>query len=216
MDIKLYYTPRTRATRVRWLLEELDQPYQLINIDLFGGEGSAAEYKKIHPLGCVPAIDIDGNIMIESTAICEWLADQFPENDLAPDINSAARMKYTQWLYFISATLEPQAWNYILHTRLLPEAQRIPSVVSWSEQKFKQALSVINDELKDKQFIMGDNFTTADIILTNILSWLPKLTKSYGYTFDYMKKIMQRDKYIIACQQESCLLYTSPSPRDED
>lgn len=200
MDIKLYYTPRTRATRVRWLLEELEQPYQLINIDLFNGEGNTDAYKKIHPLGCVPAIKIDGNIMFESTAICEWLADQFPEKHLAPQISSAKRMKYIQWLYFISATLEPHAWNHVLHSRLLSEAQRIPKIVSWSEQKFNQALAVIDEELKKKEYLVGDHFTTVDIILTNLLGWLPKLVKPYTHSFDYMEGIRQREKYKLANQ----------------
>jgi glutathione S-transferase len=200
MDIKLYYTQRTRATRVRWLLEELELPYQLINIDLFNGEGHSEAYKKIHPLGCVPAIDVDGNIMIESTAICEWLADQFPEKNLAPEIGSTARMKYTQWLYFISATLEPHAWNHVLHSRILPETQRVPAIVSWSEQKFNQVLSVIDEELKGKEYLLNHHFTTIDIILTNLLSWLPKLVKPYEHSFDYMNRIMNREKYRLANQ----------------
>lgn len=200
MDIKLYYTPRTRATRVRWLLEELEQPYTLINIDLFNGEGNTEAYKTIHPLGCVPAIEVDGNIMIESTAICEWLADQFPEKQFAPTMNSTARMKYTQWLYFIAATLEPHAWNHVLHSRILPKDQRIPTIVPWSEQKFQQALVVIDDELKAKDYLLGDHFTTVDILLTNLLSWVPKLVKPYTHSYKYMKRVMKRDKYKCASQ----------------
>ena len=78
MDIKLYHTPETRADRVRWLLHELDIPYELVRIDLFSGQTNTAEYKKIHPHGLVPAIDIDGHIMFESCAICHWLTDMFP------------------------------------------------------------------------------------------------------------------------------------------
>ena len=198
MNIKLYYTPRTRATRVRWLLAELEQPYELINIALFNGEANTDAYKKVHPLGCVPAINIDGNIMIESTAICEWLADQFPEKKLAPPTTSVERMKYIQWLYFISATLEPHAWNYVLHSKLLPKEERITSIVPWSEQKFTQSLSVINEELMDKKYLLGDHFTTGDILLTDLLSWRPKLVKPFHQTYGYMKRVMQREKYKLS------------------
>lgn len=199
MNIKLYYTPRTRATRVRWLLEELEQDYEIVPVDLFNGEGDNEAYKKIHPLGCVPAIDIDGTIMFESTAICQWLSDQHPQKLLAPPGDSPARMKYIQWLYFVSATLEPQAWNIVLHSLLLPEQDRIPAIVPWSKEKFKQAMAVIDDQLKDRDYLLGVQFTTADIVLTNLLSWLPKQVKDHSHAYAYMKRVMARDKYRLVC-----------------
>lgn len=84
MDIKLYYTPHTRAVRPRWLLEELNIPYQLEHIDLFAGEGQSRDYLKINPLGAVPAMEVDGEIMLESGAMCRWLTDRHIESELAP------------------------------------------------------------------------------------------------------------------------------------
>jgi glutathione S-transferase len=201
MDIKLYYTPRTRALRVRWLLEELELPYELITIDLFNGEGKTGVYRQVHPLGCVPAVEIDGQTMIESGAICEWLADQYPQKQLAPPINSSERMKYLQWMYFLSTTLEPPAWSSVLHARLLPPSKRIADIVPWSEAKFSQALSVIEKELENKAFLLDDKFTTVDILLTNLLSWLPKLVIPHAQTYDYMKRLMQREKYRLIQSQ---------------
>ncbi len=64
MNIKLYYTHRTRSLRPRWTLEELGLTYQLALIDLFGGEGDTPAYRRIHPHGSVPALEIDGRVMI--------------------------------------------------------------------------------------------------------------------------------------------------------
>ena len=69
MEIELFYTPRTRASRVRWLLEELDLHYTLRPVDLYRGERNPA-----HPLGMVPAMRVDGEPMFESGAMCMWLA----------------------------------------------------------------------------------------------------------------------------------------------
>jgi len=89
MDITLYYTPQTRAIRPRWLMEELGLEYKLQNIDLYAGEGETEEYKKINPLGAVPAMKIDGEVMLESGAMCHWMADYYADSKLAPAIQDA-------------------------------------------------------------------------------------------------------------------------------
>ena len=95
MDIELFYTPRTRAGRVRWALEEPGMPYRLRPVELFSGERNPA-----HPLGSVPAIKVDGQAMFESGAICHWLADRFPGQGLAPVPGDARRRKRrsSRWL----------------------------------------------------------------------------------------------------------------------
>ena len=77
--MKLYYAPQTRATRPRWLLEELEVPYELIRISLAQGEQKKPEYLKIHPHGLVPALVDGGVTLFESSAICLYLADKFPK-----------------------------------------------------------------------------------------------------------------------------------------
>ena len=195
MGIKLYYTPRTRAVRVRWLLEELGLPYELINIDLFNDGGNTYEYKQIHPLGCVPVLEVDGEVMFESGAICDWLTDLYADKNLAPSIDSKLRMKYKQWFYFVLATMEPLAWNIVLHKSLLPKDQRIVEVVVTSEKNYVEALSVIEKELKGKEFMLGKQFSTLDILLTTLLTWMPKQIKPFKYTYEYMKRMRTRKAY---------------------
>jgi len=89
--IKLYYAPRTRSTRPRWLLEELGVPYELVRLDLGKGDHKKAEYLAIHPHGVVPALEDDGRVIIESLAICLYVADKFPEKGFAPEIRTIER-----------------------------------------------------------------------------------------------------------------------------
>lgn len=65
-------------------------------------------------------------------------------------------MNYFQWLYFLSATLEPQAWSIVLHSVLLPAKDRIPAIVPWTKGKFKQALSVVDEQLKDREYLLAE------------------------------------------------------------
>lgn len=196
MKLKLYYTPRTRSTRVRWLLAELGLDYEQVNVDLFKGEGQTKKYKKIHPLGCVPALEVDGSIIYESGAICDWLTDYYSEKQLAPSYKSDLRIKYKQWFYFVIATLEPEAWSIVLHSFILQEKRRVPGMIKISEKNFKSALTVIEKELEGKNYLVGDDFTTADIILVSILSWLPKLVFSFENTYTYMKRMQERQCFV--------------------
>ena len=200
MDITLYYTPRTRAFRVRWLLEELKLPYKLIYVDLFRGEGNTDKYKTIHPLGHVPVIDVDGKRIRESAAICAWLTDHFAEKKLAPKFHSAQWSDYEQWMYFVPGTLEPPIWHYLLHKSILPESQRIKQILPWCLGRYREILDTLDRELKNKRFIVSNTFSTADIMLGSTLSWTPELIKPLSALNDYMQRLINRPAYITALE----------------
>ncbi len=195
MQIKLYYTPRTRALRPRWLLEELQLPYELHNIDLFGGEGETPEYKRIHPHGAVPAVEIDGEPMIESGAICHWLSDHFPEKNLSPSFDDPLRRRYEQWMFYVPGTLEPLPFSIILHSSILPETKRVPEIVGWATKQYLHTLKVLENELSDKTFLLGDSFSSADIMAGSTLMWLPDLLRHYPALRAYTERLQNRDAY---------------------
>src|SRR5207249_4447394 len=116
---------RSRATRARWMLEEVGVRYELARIDLSKGEQKKPDYLKIHPHGVVPALS-DGDVTIfeSAAAICAYLADKFPEKRLAPPVGSAARGPYYQWLVYSKATAEPPVVKVFLNTVMLPEPKR--------------------------------------------------------------------------------------------
>jgi len=180
---------------VRWLLEELSLPYELIYIDLFNGGGETSAYKLKHPLGCVPVMDVNGKHMFESGAICDWLVDCYPDKQLAPHIHSIERIEYKQWMYFIIATMEPHAWNIILHTKILPVNKRIPHSVVFEQQKYIDCLHIIDKELMGKKFLIGDKFTVVDILLTTLMNWLPKQLQAFKNIKSYCNKIKSRECY---------------------
>jgi glutathione S-transferase len=206
MVITLYYTHRTRALRPRWVLEELELPYRLQLIDLFGGEGQTAAYRRIHPHGSVPAIDIDGHVMIESCAICHWLSDRYAEKQLAPPASeAAARMDYEQWIFYVPGTLEPLAFQILLHSVILPETQRVPDMLPWATRRYQSLLKFLNKALAERDYIAGDRFSTADILLGSTLLWLPEMLDNQPALSDYTARLQQRAAYQRAA--------TDPAPR---
>ena len=108
-DITLYHSPASRAFTTYWLLEELGTPFKVKTIDLSKGEQKSAEYRRINPMGKVPALT-DGKVTVtENPAICLYLADRYGYGRLAPKIEAAERGAYLRWMVFSTAVLEPAA-----------------------------------------------------------------------------------------------------------
>lgn len=190
MDIELFYTPHTRSTRPRWVLEELSLPYRLHPVELFAGERNPA-----HPLGSVPAVNIDGEIMIESAAICHRLADCEPKKRLAPAMNEPMRARYEQWMFFVPATLEPPAFDILMHTQILPEKKRIAAIVPFSTRRYQKILRMLAKELDHGGYLLGEQFSCADIMLGTTLTWLPGLLEQHPSLSVYTQRVTARPAY---------------------
>lgn len=195
MHITLYYTPGTRALRPRWLLEELGLDYDLETVDLFGGQGRTPGYRAIHPLGQVPALRVNGDVLIESGAICHWLADHYAGAGLAPPHGDPARIRYEQWMAFAPGSLEPPSFYALLHSRILPEAQRVPAFVPWAQERYAQAVGAVADALGDRTWLLGDRFTAADIMVGSTLMWLPDALAGHPNLRGYVGRLKERDAY---------------------
>jgi len=196
--MKLYYCPMTRATRPRWLLEEIGCPYELVRLDLSKGEHKKPGYLAIHPHGVVPAL-CDGDLsMFESSAICMYLADKFPERNLAPALGTPARGLYYQWMVYSIATMEPPVLKVFLNTAFLPETQRNPKETEEGRTQFREVANVLGRALEGKAFLVGDQLTAADVMIGSIVGWskrLGLLEDAPEALRDYAKRIMERPAY---------------------
>ncbi len=195
MAIKLYYHPHTRAFRVRWLLEELALPYQLQYVDLFAGDGNTAAYKKIQPHGCLPAVEIDGKVMFETSAICQWLTDQYPDRGLAPALTDPARMAYTQWMYYVPATMEPPLFYEYLHTMILPEEKRVQQIVPFCKERYSEVFEVLNRAYENKAHLINDKFSTVDLMISSVLLWRVKEASQYPNLRRLIQDVSQRSAF---------------------
>jgi glutathione S-transferase len=205
MNLTLYYMPKSRAVRVRWLLEELQLPYRLEYVDLFKGEGNSPQFRAIHPLGMLPALRIDDDMMFESGAICQWLADQDPEQALAPALDSALRRDYEQWMFFAVTTLEFPAWEMVYHGRILPQLapdKAVKQIIPFARERYRDALAMLNDTLNGRDYLVGSTFTAADIMVGYTLTWLPDQLKPFTALQAYTNKLLQRPAYIHANKEE--------------
>jgi len=192
--MKLYYYPRTRATRPHWIFEELGVPYETEAVDLMKGEHKLPNYTKVHPLGRVPALEDNGFIMFESAAIVMQLADKYPEKGLAPAVGTNERAEYYQWILCAMTEAEPPLVTMLMHTMFLPEAQRSPAVIEEAAKRFKPVADVIDERMKGRQYIVGNTFTAADVVMGGVLAFAGFLKQLEGHPGlqEYLKRLMER------------------------
>ncbi len=158
---RLYYMPRTRSSRVLWLLEEIGAPYELTQIP--AAERQTGEHLRRHPLGRVPALELgDGTTMFESAAICLQLADLNPDAGLIAPIGSAERALVYQWVLFGMTELEAPLFQWI---RELREG----ASESVARDRFAQAASALESALGEREWLL-DRFTVADVICASVLA----------------------------------------------
>jgi glutathione S-transferase len=195
--MKLYYCPMTRATRPRWLLEEIGTPYELVRVDLGKGEHKSPAYQNIHPHGQVPAL-VDGDVaLFESSAICMYLADKFPEKKLAPAPGTPARGLYYQWMVYSIATAEPPVLKVFLNTVRRPEEERNPAEVEAGRADFQGVAAVLTRVLDGRPYLLGDQFTAADVMVGSIVGWARglKLFEDHPALKEYSRRLVERPAY---------------------
>jgi glutathione S-transferase len=160
--MKLYYNPKSRAVTAKWMLDECAANYEIIPIDFEKREHKAPEFLKINPAGKLPAL-VDGNSKIfESAAICLYLADKFPEANLAPKIGAPERGRYLSLMVYSTSQLEPAMGDAMLGGQT--SAKR-----GWTD--FETARNVIEGELGDGAYLFGQWFTAADVMIGSMFIW---------------------------------------------
>jgi glutathione S-transferase len=167
--MKLYYNKFSRAGRVRWMLEEAGAPYELVPMEM--DALASPEYRKVHPLGCLPGAEEDGQPLFESAALCMHIADAHPEKGLAPAPGTRERALYYQWIFFGMTELEPPIVEVFAQTQALPEAERSPKALEEARAEFAERAAILEKELATKPWLLGERFTAADTIVGSMLVW---------------------------------------------
>jgi glutathione S-transferase len=171
--MKLYHQPRTRSSRVRWLLAELGVPVDVQPVDVFAGAGRTPDYQQaVHPHGFVPALEDDGTVLIESSAICMYLADRYGEGRLAPKPGTIERGKYYEWMVYVPATVDPVLETIMFNTVFLPEPKRNAQLADRAKKTWAAKIEPrFVATLSKTPFILGDAFSAADVLAAGALTW---------------------------------------------
>ncbi|MEM7269120.1 MAG: glutathione S-transferase family protein [Pseudomonadota bacterium] len=196
---KLIGSPSTRAGRVMWMLEEVGAEYEIVKV----GPHDPQVYK-VSPTGKLPALT-DGDInIIDSTAMLLHIGDR--EGKLTYPAGSAERAKMMGIISFAVDAIEQPLWFFAKHNFIYPEEFRaLDAVKPGLEREFSTAMGVLETMLGDQTFVMGDEFSIADIVLGHLGGW----AKGAGFPIpdgvvpEYMQRVRSRPgwKAVLAARE---------------
>jgi glutathione S-transferase len=167
--ITLFWCPQTRASRILWLLEEMGEPFEVRMIDIRQPESKAyPDFVAASPMGKVPALmdtTPNGTVYVaDSAAIALYLCDRYPGAGLAPAVDDSSRGKFLYWMTYTPGVIEPAMMEKFT-------GQQVSRATSgWGN--FDTMIEVLESALQDGPWIMGEQFSAADILLGSSVNFM--------------------------------------------
>ena len=187
--ITLYHSPGSRAFIAYWLLEELGVPFEVQTVDISRGDQKQDWYLRINPLGKVPALS-DGELVVSETpAIGIYLADRYSLGKLAPRLDDPRRGEYLRWMVFSQSVLDPVAE---LHAQRLDLPGHHTGFGTYDDM-----VRVLDQALSGRDYLLGETFSAADVVLGGTLSMLlfQKKLPETPALLDYNGRLAARSAY---------------------
>jgi glutathione S-transferase len=162
--LKLHFAPNSRASRIMWLLEELELPYELNRMDFHPKDLKSDEHRERHPLGRVPVLE-DGEVSIyESGAIVEYILARHKDGGLKPSVDSLLYPEYLQWFHYCEGMVMPPVNTIVVQTVLLPPDRRDETVLSQAQRLLTKSWAPVEEAMTGRDYLIGD-FSAADVML---------------------------------------------------
>lgn len=186
-------SPKTRAFRVMWMLEELSEPYE---VDPVLPRTEALQ--SINPSLKVPILQDGAEYVIDSVAICQYLADK--HGALTRQAGTLERAHQDSFTQFAVDDMESGLWQASKHTFALPEEYRVADAKRACLYDFNRAVKALSARLGDRTYVMGDMFTVPDLLFGHCANW----AKALGWIIDdanvaaYVTRVLSRPAYLAA------------------
>jgi glutathione S-transferase len=195
--LTLYHAPRSRSSRIVWLLEELGVPYTLKVVNIRRADGSGvADPANPHPHGKVPTLTDDGALIFESPAIALYLTDRFPDTGLGPRVDDHDRGAYLTWLAWYTGVFEPSLTAKFL------KVQHVYGTFGWAP--FDDVLAYFSATIAKNPYVLGDRFSAADIIIGGSLPFLMgRVIPESDELKAYVMRITERPAHARARSKDS-------------
>ncbi len=183
----------SRALRVLWMMEELGLEYEHL-----AHMPQSKEMLDINPSGKVPALHVDGKIILDSVAIMQFLADK--HNGLTYAAGTVKRAQQDSFTQFINDEIDAIIWCAARNSFVLPKEKRVPEIKDTLKWEFIRSMDILGKRLGDNEFLMGDKMTVPDILLTHCGGWarIAGFEIPEGPMRAYFKRMITRPAYLRA------------------
>ena len=162
--LKLHHVSNTRSGRIVWLLEELELPYELNQLEFSQESLKGPDHRARHPLGRIPVLE-DGDItLFESGAIIEYVIARHGQGRLRPAVDDPAYPEFLQWFHYSEGMVMPPVNTIVVQTVLLPPERQNAEALGQAQKLLTRALAPVNERLGAVDYLAGD-FSGADIML---------------------------------------------------
>jgi len=181
-ELVFYTNPQSRGRIVRWMLEEVGQPYRTELLD-YATTMKAPAYLAVNPMGKVPALRHGETVITEAAAICAYLADAFPGAELAPAPGDRLRGPYYRWLFFAAGPVEAAASNHALGL-VVPEGRE--RMIGYGS--YKDVMNALEAAVSQGDYLVRDRFTAADVYVGSHIG--------FGLQFGTFEKRAGFERYV--------------------
>ena len=193
-----YWHPWSSSYAPMATLKELGVEFDLYEVDYDGGETRTEQYKRIQPLGLIPALEFaDGRTMFESAAMIIYLCDRHTNRGLAPPTDASDRGHFLQWMLFLADTIYPSYNRYYHPERYTADASGAAALKARALEQAVEQLRVVEDYLsKNGPWLLGERFSACDIYLQMITTWHEPpqaLFEQFSYISDLAKRLTKRE-----------------------
>lgn len=198
--LTIHHVPGTRSLRVIWLCEELQLPFTVKAVDFSPAYRATPEWRAMNPVGKVPAMTDGAFSMFESGAMLQYLLDRYGSGRLQPSPGTEAHGLYLQWSWFAEATYARPIGEIVNHRRAFGEAGQIPAVVEEMAGRARLCSEAVDRALAGRPYLLGDEFTAADIMMGYSVMLARRLTSVEGLEnlSAYWDRLSSRPAYVRA------------------
>jgi glutathione S-transferase len=204
-DLVFYTNPQSRGRIIRWMLEEVGQPYetQVVPYEEMKGE----RYLAVNPMGKVPAISHRGHVVTECAAICVYLADAFPEAMLGPKADEKA--DYYRWLFYAAGPIEQAVTNNFAKWQPAPDQVRM-----FGYGNFETVVGVLDRLFSTQDYVCGSRFTAADVYVGSQIMFPLQfgMLPERDSFLKYRDRLQSRDAYKRATEIDEKIIAEMPAP----
>ncbi|MDF2813292.1 MAG: glutathione S-transferase [Microvirga sp.] len=169
--IALYYYPGNASLLPHMMLREIGVPFELRLVDRTQNAQKSAEYLKLNPNGRIPVLLDGDHVLFETAAIAMHLADKFPEAKLAPAYGTPERGEFYKWMVHLTNTPQAEFRSWFYPREHVMDEEAVASVKNAAEKRLNHMFDVISQQLGGQQWLLGDQFSAADLMLLMLIRW---------------------------------------------